>query len=59
MDWEVIMIVDAAGDELIEDLTLLYFRLADLGIEFRNGEVYLDDIARSSAVYSSIVSFGS
>jgi len=32
-------------DELIEDLTLLYFRLADLGVELRNGEVSLDDIA--------------
>jgi hypothetical protein len=28
---------------LIEDLILLYGRLVDLGVEYRNGQVYLAD----------------
>lgn len=29
---------------LIEDLTLLYTRLVDLGMEYRDGKVYLADL---------------
>lgn len=31
-------------DELVEDLLLLYARLTDLGVEYRNGEIYLANI---------------
>lgn len=31
-------------DNLIKDLILLYTRLVDLGVEYRNGEVYLADL---------------
>ena len=31
-------------DELITDLVLLHSRLVELGMEYRNGEVYLADI---------------
>jgi len=31
-------------NELIEDLILLYTRLLELGMEYRNGKVYLADL---------------
>jgi hypothetical protein len=31
-------------EKLIEDVTLLYLRLADLGVEYRSGKIYLADI---------------
>jgi hypothetical protein len=31
-------------DELIEDLAALYAKLIELGVEYRNGEVYLADL---------------
>lgn len=31
-------------DELIADLVLLHARLVELGMEYRNGEVYLADL---------------
>lgn len=31
-------------DNLIEDLVLLHTKLVDLGMEYRNGEVYLADL---------------
>ena len=31
-------------DNLVENLTLLYTRLVDLGMEYRDGEVYLADL---------------
>lgn len=34
----------AEVDELIADLILLHARLVELGIEYRNGEVYLADL---------------
>lgn len=30
--------------ELIDDLVLLYTKLVDLGMEYRNGKVYLADL---------------
>ena len=32
-------------EKLIEDLTLLYTRLVELGVEYRNDEAYLTDLA--------------
>lgn len=32
------------SDNVIEDLTLLYTRLVDLGMEHRDGKVYLADL---------------
>jgi hypothetical protein len=31
-------------DNIIEDMTKLYIRLVDLGMEYRNGNVYLADL---------------
>lgn len=31
-------------DELVADLVLLHARLVELGMEYRNGKVYLEDI---------------
>lgn len=31
-------------DELIEDLVTLYAKLVELGVEYRNSEVYLADL---------------
>ena len=31
-------------DSLIEDLTILYTKLVDLGMEYRNGQVHLADL---------------
>lgn len=33
-----------SNDELAGDLILLYGRLVDLGMEYRNGRVYLADL---------------
>jgi hypothetical protein len=33
---------------LIEDLTLLYVRLVDLGVEYRDGRIYLTDPEEST-----------
>lgn len=35
--------------ELIDDLVLLYTKLVDLGVECRNGEVYLADLEDKDA----------
>ena len=31
-------------EDIIQDLALLYTRLVDLGVEYRNGKVYLTDV---------------
>lgn len=36
-------------EKLIEDLTLLYTRLVDLGMEYCNGKVYLADLEEKDA----------
>lgn len=35
--------------ELIDDLVLLYMKLVDLGVEYRNGKVYLADLEEKDA----------
>lgn len=35
--------------ELIDDLVLLYTKLVDLGMEYRNGKVYLADLEEKDA----------
>lgn len=39
-----IFVKHLSTDNLVENLTLLYTRLVDLGMEYRDGEVYLADL---------------
>jgi hypothetical protein len=34
-------------DKIVEDLASIYIRLVDLGMEYRNGQVCLDDLGET------------
>jgi len=36
-------------DNLIEDLTILYEKLIDIGVKYQNGQVYLTDLEEAES----------